>query len=229
MNVFVFHAHDSQGCALAALLRLCDTDLRFQYLPVESPDSVRHMQQFLVKQRLTPEAVGLPFIVLVQPSPNREDHRSVVHGKPLVKWQGELITAVITAPVQPEGLSEAILSPFLPQTLQLIMHAMGITTIGPSTAEEPCPQPAAPVERSQPINIPESQANTPKISVIKTPPDTTLDAPEDENEEEDGMVWSTSEKQQGGRREKTVNIAAVMAQSKERENMNPQGSRQRWT
>jgi hypothetical protein len=130
MNVFVFHAQDSQGCALAALLHLCDTELRFQYLPVESPDSVHRMQQFLLKQRLTPEAVGLPFIVSVQTSPNGEDHRSVVYGKPLIEWLSELINAVVSAPVQPMGLREAILSPFLPQTLRLIMHCNGDISIG---------------------------------------------------------------------------------------------------
>ena len=101
MNVFVFHAQDSQGCALAALLRHCDTDLRFQYLPVESPESVKHMQSFLLKQCLSPDTVGLPFVVSVQPLSNGDYHRNVLYGTPLVEWLGELIDAVIAPPPRP--------------------------------------------------------------------------------------------------------------------------------
>ena len=226
MNVFVFHAQDSQGCALAALLRHCDTDLRFQYLPVESPEGVRHMQSFLLKQCLSPDTVGLPFVVSVQPLSNGDYHRNVLYGTPLVEWLGELIDAVIAAPSPPRGLCESVLANFLPQTLYLIAHSMRMMSAQGSVAQQPPPpmQPQSQPPPPQP-NPPPPQPTPPPAAAVE--PNETNAEPEGFQQEasmeetNDGSVWSNTENQQmGSRRNKTVNIAAIMAQSKEREKMN---------
>jgi hypothetical protein len=221
MNVFVFHAQDSQGCALAALLRHCDTDLRFQYLPVESPESVKHMQSFLLKHCLSPDTVGLPFVVSIQPLSNGDYHRNVLYGTPLVEWLGELIDAVIAAPTPPRGLCESVLANFLPQTLYLIAHSMRTMSMQSSGAQQPEPVVVS-QQQPQPQSPPQPSPNTTMDTNTDTIDNTEGFKPEATGDpDEDGSVWSnTDSRQLESKRNKTVNIAAVMAQSKEREKMN---------
>ena len=225
MNVFVFHARDSQGCALAALVRHCDSELRFQYLPVDAPDSVRRMHRFLQQQDLSPDAVGLPFVVSVQPTASDVVHRSVLHGAPLIEWIGNLVNAVMMdTPVAPPRLCDTVLGPFLPHTLRLLAYTMGLLAPPPPTQTTQIPaQPTMDDPVIEPEAVAEAETTDPQQRQISQPK--TYDS---EPEEEEGMVWTTVDKTPMPRRnpeKRTVNIAQVMMESKTREKMNPPNNR----
>lgn len=249
MNVFVFHAQDSQGCALAALVRYCDVELRFQYLPVETPDSVRRMHRFLQQQGLSADIVGLPFVVTVQPSPSNVVTRSVLHGAPFIQWIDSLINAVMQTPISPAPpqLCEMVLAPFLPHTLRLLAYTMGlvapITTTTTDNNEHhavvvspPTPPPPLSANNgSELVNDRRGKIATgagvmKKGSSMQENQQQSKGSPDDSDMEEDDdaeMMWSNVDKSSLPRRnrESTVNIAQVMMESKTREKMNPPNRR----
>ena len=88
-NIFVYHARDSEGGALAGLIRDCDIDRAFEYLPVESAASTRRMERFLRQHGLDPERTRLPFIILVTGDADRQG--SVLHGDVLGQWLSKFV------------------------------------------------------------------------------------------------------------------------------------------
>jgi hypothetical protein len=228
MNVFVFHARDSQGCALAALVRHCDVELRFQYLPVDAPDSVGRMNRFLEQHNLSPDNVGLPFVVSVQPTASDMVNRSILHGPPLIEWIGNLVNAVIVdTPVAPPQLCNAVLGPFLPHTLRLLTYTLGFLNPLPSPNMTYTDQAVATASVAPPMTISEivtdadDEPQQQQISQQKTSDS------EPEEDEEGAMVWANTDKTPLPRRnrERTVNISQIMMESKTREKMNSPNNR----
>jgi len=65
VSVLVHHVSDREARMLVAVLRRCDSDRRFQYLPVDGASSATRLRRFLERYGLRPEAVPLPFVILM--------------------------------------------------------------------------------------------------------------------------------------------------------------------
>ena len=157
-NIFVYHAQDHVGRALAAFIRLCDDNQQFQYLPIEriqghvptahaaaSITSIRRMRTFLVQQGLRPENVPLPFVVVV-----RDAGRSVLHGDALERWFGGLFDALTeSAPERIESLWANVLSPHLTETVLRL-----VTLASPNIVPAKPPPPPAYIEEFDEDDVP---------------------------------------------------------------------------
>ena len=156
MHVFVHHAEDAQGHALAAIVRHCDaqTHGQFRFLVVEGHTSIQRMKRFLHKQHLSAEAVRLPFVVLIQQDSQAGSvRRSVLHGAALQQWLAEMVDALIHMPgFTPLRARQMFLDPFIsPHILRLSQYAAA-----PSSEHPPPPPPV--VELPNPPMRPSPEA-----------------------------------------------------------------------
>ena len=126
-HIFVHHAEDPQGHALAALVKHCDTQThrRFQFLVIDGASSIQRMNNFLREHGLSRTVVKLPFIILIQRDSDKAVvRRSVLHGPPLQQWFGEMVDALLDTPgMSPMRAREMFLDPFISShLLRLIQH-----------------------------------------------------------------------------------------------------------
>ena len=136
LSIFVFHAVDRVGAALAALLRACDTNGRFQYLPIESAESRERLERFTAHHRLSPA----PFIVL---TPEDGGSRSVLHGDSLQNWLSNFVDAFLAeaGPCLADRIRRDILEPYLgPHICRLAAYAYATTPTTPMEVEHPEPK-----------------------------------------------------------------------------------------
>lgn len=89
MNAFVYHGQDREGTMLADVIRRFDNEDRFRFLPLETPDALRRLRQFMVVHHGLPpsEPTPLPLVVVVQDTSGQRPHQHrVVHGTSLTRW-----------------------------------------------------------------------------------------------------------------------------------------------
>lgn len=158
-HIFVHHAEDPQGHALAALVKHCDTQThrRFQFLVIDGASSIQRMNNFLREHGLSRTVVRLPFIILIQrDSENTVVRRSVLHGPPLQQWLGEMVDALLDTPgMSPMRVKQMFLDPFIsPHLIRLIQHT--------SAAIEPM--------MTLPMQPPPEKPKRPKVEVVAPPP-----------------------------------------------------------
>jgi hypothetical protein len=146
VHIFIHHAEDAQGHALAALVKHCDTQThrQFQFLVVDGEESVARMHQFLQQQGLSQKAVKLPFIVLVRHDQGKVQ-RSVLHGPALHQWISEMVDAVMQTPgLSPIRIKQMFLDPFVsPHIMRLVQYAT-------QTEGEHMPEPIEPENSTKP-------------------------------------------------------------------------------
>lgn len=185
LNVFVYHALDGMGRALADLIRDCDADRLFEFLPVGGTvTSTRRVQGFLRAQGLSPDRTPLPFIILVAEG-DRE--RSVLHGASLDAWLARLVDAYLAAAdTTVERIRERVFAPHLgPHLLRLVDHmgragaATPMDTDGPpARPEQPSLRPAYIEEvRDEEEDAADDDDDTPPPTVLITQATTPARAP----------------------------------------------------
>lgn len=94
LNVFVYHGTDRQGRLLSEIVRLCDHERKFEFLPIETSRSMEHLDAFLAKQHIqqcpfevtfhwtlgsSPNAVQLPFVVFVDRKSGQQSESGEQH------------------------------------------------------------------------------------------------------------------------------------------------------
>jgi hypothetical protein len=225
VNIFVYHGQDREGCTLASLIRECDTDHAFEFLPIgNNVESLKRMQRFLRAQGLDPEQTALPFIVLLTEGAERQ--RSVLSGPSLGSWLTQLVDAYLrTEDVTPQRIRERLLVPhFCPQVLRLLdFVAMAPQPDVPTAAPTPTPTPMAPPAPARSAGI----RRTTTVTARTVPPTAAQTADMDVDADEEGdetkpLVQSTTPvpaSVAGGGVRTPVNASSVMNESKHRETM----------
>jgi hypothetical protein len=209
VNVFVFHERDHEGHMLAALIKLCDAEQRFQYLPIESPASMARMHRFVERHGLPAGSVGLPFVVLME-----GDGRALLYGKAFDDWCMGLVRATCATPsMTPARITESVVAPHLaPYTLHMLRHAL---STGPrpnqaAVAATAHPDPAA-VDDEAMLPVGEGYA------------DETDDAREETDGSTEMMTVATTPTKSTERPERKISVAEVMQQSNRRDPLNQNG------
>ena len=155
VHIFIHHAEDAQGHALAAMVRHCDahTHRQFQFLSVDGPASYNRMQRFLHQQGLSVNGVRMPFVILVhQDETQQVFSRSVLHGAPLQQWLAEMVDALMDTPgMSPVRMKQMFLEPYLsPHILRLVERAAAIPEpFVPLSKPPPPPPPPAYVKHAR--------------------------------------------------------------------------------
>ena len=170
-NIFVYHGHDREGRILAALMRHCDTDQSFRFLPVDNPQRMERMHRFLRTNGMNPDAVQLPFVITLHPGGGGPDAevRSVLHGHAMWTWLNGVVDALTAQGVNPADLRDGVVLPHLSvPTMRLLAYAL------------PPPPPPAPVVVVAPP--PPIVEDTPPPPMPPSPPDTHDD---DDGDDED--------------------------------------------
>ena len=180
-HIFVHHAEDPQGHALAALVKHCDTQThrRFQFLVIDGASSIQRMNNFLREHGLSRTVVKLPFIILIQRDWDKAVvRRSVLHGPSLQQWLGEMVDALLDTPgMSPMRAKQMFLDPFISSHLLRLIQVQH-----PSVTVEPMMQP------------PPMQPKRPKVEMAPPvppppPPPAFIEEVEDaeENTDDDAM------------------------------------------
>lgn len=209
-NIFVYHGQDRESRVLASMVRLCDVERRFSFLPVESPDSVDRMHKFLHRNGLRPDGVALPFLIVVQPPPPHggESRRTVMHGEAMANWLNNLVGAVVEGGTPRSHVLENLVACNLsPYTLRLLAYALARE---PEVTLAPPPPPPSSSSSTAPVVV--------AAAAVSGPPQPQLD------DEASAASVTTMASVPLKKKDNAVNIADVMAQSKVRESMH-NGSR----
>jgi hypothetical protein len=151
VHIFVHHAEDAQGHAIAAMVRHCDaqTHRQFRFLEVDGPASIQRMKRFLQEHRLHRAGVKLPFIILVEPESQGTVRRSILHGAAMHQWLAEMLDALLQTPsMTPLRARQMFLDPFIsPHVLRLTQYATNSAYTG--AVVEPL-APPTPVDAAPP-------------------------------------------------------------------------------
>jgi hypothetical protein len=197
-NVFVYHASDREGRMLAALVRLCDAEGRFQFLPIDSPTSMARMHRFVERHGLPQGSVELPFVVLMD-----GERRALLHGPAFADWCAGLVrTMRETACVSPARLLEAVVTPHLAaHTVDLLRYALG--------------EAAPPATSTAGISDAAATAGDERMPAVEE-----YDEEEAAGEGPDMVTVAVTPAKSGDRPERKVSVTEVMQQSIRRDARN---------
>lgn len=141
-SVLVYHAHDGESRLMAELVRLCDPDGQFEFLPLHDADGAARMEQFLLTHAPNQPKPQPPFVIVLHHTGNEDEiRRSIVVGAPLHDWFEGLVNAVLP---RARDLRPAIARCLSRHTLRLIASAWPPVTRSPlkrNTCDRPRPVP----------------------------------------------------------------------------------------
>lgn len=171
VNVFVYHGQDHEGRLLADVIRRFDRGINFQFLPIETPQSLQRMERFLERKGLN---VNLPFVVVMTDLSAQETHtHKVIHGEAMSEWFQDIVRGIAEhGPAAIPHLRQSVFSNLSMVTLSLASLCLRPPELSHPQSTPP-PQPPSPTAGVHPDSDPPERGEEPPHPPPPPPPPTT--------------------------------------------------------